>query len=259
MLRGYGHRSASLGKLQKNVDEILQRLDAEKITEKIWDMRPELWTSYPAGQAEIVQRLGWLRVVEIMQGEVEKLKAFAQEIVMEGFSHAALIGMGGSSLAPEVFMRCFGVGEARLDLRVIDTTVPDAVLDIERSMDLRKTLFIISSKSGRTVEVMSLFNYFYHRMRELVGDSAGKHFIAITDPGTSLGKLAAEKKFRKIFLNPSDIGGRFSAICLYFGLVPAALIGVDISFLLIRAGAGRWKVPGMTPRPLKALRPGWAQ
>ena len=131
-------------------------------------------------------------------------------------------------------MRCFVAGGARLDLRVIDSTVPDAVLDIERSMDLRKTLFIVSSKSGATVEVMSLFNYFHHRMRELVGASAGKHFIAITDPGTSLGKLAAEKKFRKNFLNPSDIGGRFSALS-YFGLVPAALIGVDISFLLIRA------------------------
>ena len=234
LLRGYGHRSASLGKLKKNVDEILQRLDTEKITEKIWDMRPELWTKSLAGQAEIVQRLGWLRVVEIMRGEVEKLTAFAQEILIEGFSHVALIGMGGSSLAPEVFMRCFGAGEARLDLRVIDSTVPDAVLDIERSMDLRKTLFIVSSKSGATVEVMSLFNYFHHRMQELVGASAGKHFIAITDPGTSLGKLAAEKKFRKIFLNPSDIGGRFSALS-YFGLVPAAILGVDISFLLIRA------------------------
>jgi transaldolase/glucose-6-phosphate isomerase len=234
LLRGYGHRSASLGKLKKNVDEILQRLDTEKITEKIWDMRPELWTKSLAGQAEIVQRLGWLRVVEIMRGEVEKLTAFAQEILIEGFSHFVLIGMGGSSLAPEVFMRCFVAGGARLDLRVIDSTVPDAVLDIERSMDLRKTLFIVSSKSGATVEVMSLFNYFHHRMQELVGASAGKHFIAITDPGTSLGKLAAEKKFRKNFLNPSDIGGRFSALS-YFGLVPAALIGIDISFLLIRA------------------------
>ena len=116
--------------MKKNVDEILQRLDTEKITEKIWDMRPELWTKSLAGQAEIVQRLGWLRVVEIMRGEVEKLKAFAQEIVIEGFSHVVLIGMGGSSLAPEVFMRCFVAGGARLDLRVIDSTVPDAVLDI---------------------------------------------------------------------------------------------------------------------------------
>ena len=123
-----------------------------------------------------------------MQGEVEKLKAFAQEIVIEGFSHVALIGMGGSSLAPEVFTRCFGAGGARVsDLRVIDSTVPEAVPDIERSMDLRKTLFIVSSKSGATVEVMSLFNYFYHRMQELVCASAGKHFIAITDPGTKSG------------------------------------------------------------------------
>ncbi len=234
LLRGYGHRSASLGKLRENVDEILKRLDNEKITEKIWDMRPELWTTSLAGRAEIVQRLGWLRVVEIMQGEVDKLKAFAQEIVDEGFRHIALIGMGGSSIAPEAFMQCFGTGEDRPDFRIIDTTVPDAVLEIERSMDLRKTLFIVSSKSGGTIEVISLFNYFHHRMRELVGASAGKHFIAITDPGTSLGRLASEKQFRKIFLNPSDIGGRYSALS-YFGLVPAALIGLDLSFLLVRA------------------------
>lgn len=234
LLRGFGHRSASLGKLKKDVDAILHRLDEDKITEKIWDMRPEIWTDSLAGQAEIVQRLGWLRVVETMQGEVEKLQVFAREIADEGFTQAVLVGMGGSSLAPDVFVDCFGIAPGRLELKVIDSTAPDAILDIERSLDLQKTLFIISSKSGGTIEVMALFNYFYDRIRELAGHSAGKHFIAITDPGTSLGKLAADRKFRKIFLNPSDIGGRFSALS-YFGLVPAALIGMDISFLLIRA------------------------
>ncbi|MCX5873572.1 MAG: bifunctional transaldolase/phosoglucose isomerase, partial [Deltaproteobacteria bacterium] len=234
LLRGWGHRSASLGILQKTVSETLARFDEEKITEQIWDLRPELWTDDLAGRAEIAQRLGWLRVVETMTGEIDKLKGFANEIAAKGFRHVALIGMGGSSLAPEVFMECFGKAEGFLDLRVLDATAPDAILDIEHSLDLTKTLFIVSSKSGGTIEVMSLFKYFYRRMKETVGDSAGKNFIAITDPGTSLGKLAAEKKFRKIFLNPSDIGGRFSALS-YFGLVPAALIGADIGFLMARA------------------------
>ena len=188
----------------------------------------------PGSLAEIAQRLGWLRVVETMTAEVEKLKAFAMGIASEGFKHVALIGMGGSSLAPEVFMECFGKTEGYPDLKVLDSTAPDAILNVERSMDLKKTLFIVSSKSGGTIEVMSLFKYFYKRITDEVGETAGKHFIAITDSGTSLGKLASEKKFRKTFINPADIGGRFSALS-YFGLVPAALVGVDIGFLLARA------------------------
>lgn len=234
LLRGYGHRSASLGNLHKPVQETLERLDQDKVTHRIWDMRPELWTQDPGGMAEISQRLGWLRVVETMTAEVDKLKAFAKGIVSEGFKHVALIGMGGSSLAPEVFMECFGKTKGYPDLKVLDTTAPDAILNAERSMDLKKALFIVSSKSGGTIEVMSLFKYFYQRIKDEVGGSAGAHFIAITDPGTSLGKLASDNKFRKTFLNPSDIGGRFSALS-YFGLVPAALVGVDICFLLARA------------------------
>ncbi|MGC8659868.1 MAG: bifunctional transaldolase/phosoglucose isomerase, partial [Desulfomonilaceae bacterium] len=234
LLRGYGHRSASLGDLHKTISDTLARFDQDGITRKIWDMRADLWTQDSAGQAEIAQRLGWLRVVETMMSEVEKLKAFASDIASAGFKHVALIGMGGSSLAPEVFAECFGTREGYPELKVIDTTVPDKILNIERSMDLSSTLFIVSSKSGGTIEVMSLFKYFYDRVKTAVGESAGSHFIAITDPGTSLGKLASDKKFRKTFLNPSDIGGRFSALS-YFGLVPGALIGSDIGFLLARA------------------------
>ena len=197
LLRGYGHRSASLGNLHKPVQQTLARLDQDKVTHQIWDMRPELWTMDPAGAAEIAQRLGWLRVVETMSAEVEKLKAFAMGIASEGFKHVALIGMGGSSLAPEVFMECFGKTEGYPDLKVLDTTSPDAILDVERLMDLKKTLFIVSSKSGGTIEVMSLFKYFYKRMTDEVGKSAGNHFIAITDPGTSLGSLLRIKNSGK--------------------------------------------------------------
>ena len=126
LLRGWGHRSASLGNLQRDVDEILVRLDREKVTEQIWDMRPELWTDDPSSRAEIAHRLGWLRIVETMVCEVEKIKNFAIEIVNAGFKHMALIGMGGASLAPEVFMNCFARNLEYPDLRVIDTTVPDS-------------------------------------------------------------------------------------------------------------------------------------
>lgn len=234
LLRGYGHRSASLGALQKIVDERLITFDREKITERIWNCEPDIWTNDESGKKEIAQRLGWLQVVETMVGEKGKLRDFASEIRDAGFETAVLIGMGGSSLAPEVFAKTYGVSDGFIDLKVLDTTIPTSILELERSLDLSKTLFIISSKSGGTIEVMSLFKYFRQKMSDLLGENYGTNFIAITDPGTSLGKLASSSGFRKIFLNPPDIGGRFSALS-YFGLVPASLLGLDIDFLLTRA------------------------
>jgi hypothetical protein len=143
--------------------------------------------------------------------------------------------MGGSSLAPAVFMSCFGSTDGHVQLHVLDTTVPKAILDLEAKLDLKRTLFIVASKSGGTIEVVSLYKYFWSRMQDLSGEEAGQHFVAVTDPGTTLGKLASEQRFRRTFLNPPDIGGRFSALS-YFGLVPAALIGLDLDRLLMRAG-----------------------
>lgn len=234
LLRGWGHRSASLGTLQTNVDERLSRLDSEKLAEGIWSGDVTLWPADAKARTEIAQRLGWLQAVETMEGETPRLREFAEEIRSSGFTNAVLLGMGGSSMAPLVFATCFGRADGYLKLDVLDTTVPGAILELERTLDLEKTLFIVASKSGGTIEVVSLFAYFYDRMEKLVGPDAGRRFVAITDPGTSLGKLASEKKFRRTFLNPPDIGGRFSAIS-YFGLVPAALIGVDLDRLLMRA------------------------
>jgi transaldolase / glucose-6-phosphate isomerase len=234
LLRGWGHRSASLGMLQKQVDETLSRLDKEKLADNMWNCDASVWSDQPEEVNEIGRRLGWLNVVETMMGEIERLNDFAEDIKSEGFTSAVLLGMGGSSLAPEVFATCFGKREGYLDLKVLDTTVPTAILDVERSVDLERTLFIVASKSGGTIEVVSLYKYFFRRMEKLVGNAAGSRFIAITDPGTCLGKLAAEKGFRRTFLNPSDIGGRFSALS-YFGLVPAVLVGVDLERLLMRA------------------------
>ncbi|MBI5569193.1 MAG: bifunctional transaldolase/phosoglucose isomerase [Desulfomonile tiedjei] len=234
LLRGWGHRSASLGDLQKAVDESLTRCDKERISERMWDGDVSLWTEDPECGAAITQRLGWLTIVETMASETTKLKNFADEVRSSGFKTAVLLGMGGSSLASDVFITCFGAAEGYLDLKVLDTTVPDSILEVERGLDLERTLFIVASKSGGTIEVASLSEYFWDRMKQIRGNQAGSHFIVITDPGTSLGKLAADRKFRKTFLNPADIGGRFSALS-YFGLVPAALIGMDIDRFIMRA------------------------
>jgi transaldolase / glucose-6-phosphate isomerase len=234
LLRGWGHRSASIGGLQKEVDEALARLDDEKLSERIWNGDASVWTDDPQTRVGISQRLGWLQVVDTMAGETLRLNEFVNDIRSSGFTQAVLLGMGGSSLAAEVFVQCFGRGDGYLDLKVLDTTAPESILKVERSIDLQRTLFVVASKSGGTIEVLSLYKYFRSRMESLVGDTAGSHFVAITDPGTSLGKLASESGFRRVFLNPADIGGRFSALS-YFGLVPAALIGVDLDRVLMRA------------------------
>lgn len=231
LLRGWGHRSASLGALQKPVDDILAKFDAQAISESIWSGNASIWTEDPNGG--IGRRLGWLQSVEVMEGERARLKDFAEEIRSDGIRNVVLLGMGGSSLAAEVFAKCFGVGQGYPDLKILDTTLPASILSLERTLDLEKTLFIVSSKSGGTIEVMSLYEHFKSQV-ETAGLPVGRHFIAITDPGTVLGKMAAKHAFRRTFLNPPDIGGRFSALS-YFGLVPAALIGADLDRLLMRA------------------------
>ena len=234
LLRGWGHRSACLGQLQKRVDETLARCDSEQISEKLWGGYASLWKEDPELRAQIRQRLGWLQVVDTMRGETRRLREFADEVRSSGFTDVVLLGMGGSSLASEVFASSYHVADGYPKLHVLDSTLPATILGVERSLDLTRTLFIVSSKSGGTIEVLSLYRYFFSRVERVAGGKAGQQFIAITDPGTSLGKLASETGFRKVFLNPPDIGGRFSALS-YFGLVPAALIGADLDRILTRA------------------------
>lgn len=234
LLRGWGHRSASLGKLQDKVDRTLKTLDTERLSENLWNGETSLWTDDPESAKEINRRLGWLHIVDILSGETDKLRAFAEEIRSEGFSDAIILGMGGSSLAAEVYSQCFGDQEGYPKLTVLDTTVPDTVLRVENTLDLKRTLFVVASKSGGTIEVVSLYKYFRRKLEALLGSRAGRNFVAITDPGTDLGRLAGEHGFRRVFLNPPDIGGRFSALS-YFGMVPAALIGAKLDLLLMRA------------------------
>ncbi|HVE68027.1 MAG TPA: transaldolase family protein, partial [Solirubrobacteraceae bacterium] len=200
---------------------------ADGVAQRIWSKDPTLWA--PEGTPEIENRLGWLTISETMLEAAADLRAFAEEVQSDGYTDVALLGMGGSSLGPEVIRRSFGDLEGALRLHVLDSTDPAAVRELEGKLDLGKTLFLVSSKSGGTIETLSHFKHFFERTgRE------GRHFVAITDPGSPLQKLAEESGFRRVFQNDPNIGGRYSVLS-YFGLVPAALMGVSVEALLHRA------------------------
>lgn len=210
------------------LDDTLRELERNRIIPRIWDRDPTVWGS-PDGR-EIVDRLGWLTVAETMQPRVPEIQAFAQEIRESGFTDIVLLGMGGSSLAPHVLAKSLAPAQGFPRFHMLDSTVPAAVIQCENAIDLSHTLFIVASKSGSTIEMLSLFKYFWRRVGDIV-PSPGDAFIAITDPDSGLERIAREHAFRAVFLNPTDIGGRYSALSL-FGVVPAALAGVDIARVL---------------------------
>lgn len=214
----------SLGKFQSAVEKTINKISRDRIISRIWNKDYSVWRKDPA---EISNRLGWLDCLEVTRNSFDEINSFVEEIIKEGFTGALLMGMGGSSLAPEVFRLTFGVKKGYLDLQVIDSTHPEAVLEYEKKLDPSRTLYIVSTKSGGTVETMSFMKYFYTNVVKILGkEKAARHFIAITDPSSGLEEMAKKLSFRKIFLNDPNIGGRFSALSL-FGIVPAALIGVD--------------------------------
>jgi len=205
----------------------VERAASEDVARRIWRKDDTLWG--PAGQPEVANRLGWLTVTEQMREGLADLQAFADEIRDEGVTDVVLLGMGGSSLAPEVIRRSFGKQDGRPSLHVLDSTDARAIRAVEAAIDLDRALFLVSTKSGGTIETLSLFKHFWSRR----GD--GRAFVAITDPGSGLEQLAGEHDFRRTFLNDPDIGGRYSALS-YFGLVPAALMGADVAGILHAAG-----------------------
>ncbi|TET83313.1 MAG: bifunctional transaldolase/phosoglucose isomerase [Desulfobacteraceae bacterium] len=232
LITGRQDAAFSLGSYQGAFERELAELRDKQVMSRIWAHDHTVWKP---GSAEITNRLGWLHSAEVMGDSVKRLEELADGVRSNGYTHGLLLGMGGSSLAPEVFRKTFGVKEGFIDMAVLDTTDPGAVLAHAERLDPSRTLFIVSTKSGTTVETLSFFKFFYNWVSDALGpDKAGEHFIAITDPGTPLADLAAEYNFRATFLNDPNIGGRYSALS-YFGLVPAALIGMDIPAFLDRA------------------------
>lgn len=219
-----GEVSAQLGPLDGVVRRRLKLLDQSRIVERIWARDPTVWHPDPS-TPEIANRLGWLTVVDEMRPQVTELERFAGE-ARARFDRVVLCGMGGSSLAPEVLWRTLRRKPGFAALTLLDTTEPGTIQAVRSSGGLAKTLFVISSKSGTTQETASLLSYFW----EATGEN-GAQFVAITDPGTPLAQWATERKFLRAFLNPEDIGGRYSALS-YVGLVPAAVIGAELPALL---------------------------
>jgi glucose-6-phosphate isomerase len=214
-------------------DEIIDRMLNERVVSRIWARDISVWGAQPgtADARSIATRLGWLDVARTMSGEIERVARLAHQARQERIRAVYLLGMGGSSLCAEVIRSVFGVKEDYPELFVLDTTDEHAISAAAGRMDAARTWFIVASKSGGTVEVVSLERFFRDRVAADVTTPAGRHFIAITDPGTELQQRATTNGYREVFLNPADIGGRFSALSL-FGLVPAALIGASPEDLL---------------------------
>ncbi|MFC1915338.1 glucose-6-phosphate isomerase [Chloroflexota bacterium] len=214
-----------------DVAAVLTEIQKRDVVARIWRNDYTVWKPDPE---EIVNRLGWLTVTEMMSEQVSALTSFAEEIRGAGFCRIVLLGMGGASLGAEVLHQTFGSAAGYPELIVLDSTVPACVQAVTEAIDPAHTLFLVSSKSGSTIETISLYKYFRHLLEQTIeAESAGQNFVAITDSGTPLDKLAQETKFRRVFLNPADVGGRYSVLS-YFGLVPAALVGINIKRLLER-------------------------
>ncbi|MBO0860417.1 MAG: bifunctional transaldolase/phosoglucose isomerase [Chloracidobacterium sp.] len=225
---------ASLGGYEADVQTIIKRAESEQWTRKICRKDASLWKLEEAHQKIIKNSLGWVTVPEQLVESADELAAFSARVRDEGFKDVALLGMGGSSLCPEVFRRTFGKVPGSPELHVLDSTDPSTILALRSAVDLPRTIFVVASKSGTTIEPLMFYKYFFNEMRKEKGENAGENFVAITDPSTYMEAMATGDKFRRIFLNPSDIGGRYSALS-YFGMVPAALQGVDFKTLLDRA------------------------
>ena len=219
-----------------DIEATLVNLQKREVVARIWRKDYTVWKPAPE---EIANRLGWLTVTDLMREQIPSLVSFAEEIRNAGFRNVVLLGMGGASLGAEVLRRTFGNAAGYPAFMVLDSTVPAWVQAVTEAIDPARTLFLISSKSGGTIETLSFYKYFRNLVERAIGkEQAGQNFVVITDDGASLARLAEETGFRRSFLNPSDIGGRYSVLS-YFGLVPAALMGIDIMSLLDRADSMR--------------------
>ena len=215
------------------VNEAIAEANSEDVVRRIRNKDASIWKSDPDNVRVINNSLGWLTVAEEMIGVADELTQFAESIRERGFTHVMVCGMGGSSLCPEVLARTFGPQERFPELLVLDSTDPDVLAAFAQRIDIERCLFVIASKSGSTTEPNVFYKFWYEEVSKL-RDNPGENFIAITDPGSPLAETASELKFHRTFLNQPDIGGRYSALS-YFGMVPAALMGLDVRKFLQRA------------------------
>ncbi len=226
-------RTAIVGQDKEDLAEALAALSKKRIIERIWKKDWTVWKNEPE---KIASRLGWLACPQKARKALPGIGRFVREVRRDGYTHALLLGMGGSSLAPLVLASTFKTRPGYLDLIVLDSTVPAAVLDVRHKLNPARTLFIVSSKSGTTVETMSLFSLFWNWTAECLGEArTGEHFIAITGKGTPLAEEARRLRFRSLFLGDPEIGGRFSALSP-FGLIPGSLKGINLPLILKSAG-----------------------
>ncbi len=246
------HGTASLGAYQGAVDQALAALDRDNVPQRMWSKDASVWSTAEEHVKEITHRLGWLTVADDMRAHVDELRAFADEVRTAGYTDVVVLGMGGSSLGPDVARITYGSAKGFPRLHVLDTTDPASILALEKDITLLKTLFIVASKSGTTSEIEAFHRYFRSRVHPKLRDNDGRNFIAVTDPGTALEDIAKAEGFRRVFLNPADIGGRYSVLS-YFGLVPMVLAGIDIEMLLDR---GRAMARACAPGVPSASNPG---
>ena len=222
------------GALKKEIEAAYDIIDQDQAGRRLFNKDPYLWKTAPDQVKTIQEGLGWLNLPQDFTAKCDDLKTFTDKIKSEGYKHAVLLGMGGSSLCSEVARETFGTSDGYLKLLVLDNTEPEAILDVQNQVDLEKTIFIAATKSGGTMETLSFFKYFYEELKKKGSQNPGKNFIAITDPGSPLVPMAEEYKFRRTFLNPTDVGGRYSVLS-YFGILPMALMGIDVKEMLARA------------------------
>ena len=233
------------GPLAQSVETAIHNTEQSHALKRIWSKDASLWKSDEAAQKLISNSLGWLTVPDEMLAVVEELNEFSAEIRNQGFQYVMVCGMGGSSLCPEVLARTFGRQEGYPELLVLDSTDPDTIADLAARVDIQRCLFVIASKSGTTTEPNVFYKFWYDRLSR-VSKNPGDNFVAITDPGSPMVDVATELKFKSIFLNQADIGGRYSALS-YFGMVPAALMGIDIKNLLERAKTAEQQSSAVMP------------
>jgi len=223
--------SFSLGEYQDSIIGALDSMHRDNIIARIWAKDYTVWKPAPD---EITNRLGWLDAPAETLEKINYIRATLELFTKGSINDVVLLGMGGSSLAAEVFNKIFGSEAGYPKLHIMDTTDPVLIFQLTQHLDLEKTLFLVCSKSGTTLEITSLFHYFYNLTLEKMGSSASRHFIFITDKGSSLEELSEKLSIHHVFLSDSNVGGRYSALSLP-GIVSAAIIGVDVEILLLTA------------------------